>query len=167
MTQTATPTAAARELREHIPYLLGAISNLLSIGGSQLYRRAFKLGLTEVRLMWVLAVEPRIPASRAAEIMGMDKAAISRAVATLDRRKLVRIAPDPRDSRQRILELSAEGRRLQDRIMVISRERARRLLEPFSRAEIQTLAELLHRMRAHAPSVNAFDPEELLEAEKP
>lgn len=165
MAIAARSTAEARELREHIPYLLGAISNLLSIGGSQLYRRAFKLGLTEVRLMWVLAVEPCIPASRAAEIMGMDKAAISRAVATLDRRKLVRIAPDPRDSRQRILELSAEGRRLQDRIMVISRERARRLLSPFSREEIRVLASLLHRMHAHAPSVNAFDPDALFEVE--
>jgi len=158
----AAATQATRELRQFVPYLLGAISNLLSSGASRHYRRAFGLGLTEIRLMWILSVEPRIPASRAAEIMGVDKAAISRALAALERRKLVRVAVDGRDSRQRIVELSPEGRRVQSEVMVVSRERERRLLAPFEREEVRALARLLHRMLEHAPSVNAFDPVALL-----
>ncbi len=112
--------------------------------------------------MWILSVEPRIPASRAAEIMGVDKAAVSRALAGLERRKLARVMPDRRDSRQRIAELSTEGRRVQSEVMVVTRERERRLLAPFERAEVRALAGLLHRMLASASRVDAFDPVALL-----
>src|SRR5260370_22629795 len=92
-----------------ISYLIGAISNILWMGGSRLYRRAYDIGLTEWRLMWVLAIAPRITAQRASQIMGLDKAAVSRALAALERRGLVRAVPDPSDSRQRIIELSEAG----------------------------------------------------------
>src|SRR5215471_1829389 len=92
-----------------ISYLIGAISNIISIGGSRLYRRAYNIGLTEWRLMWILAIAPQITAQRASQIMGLDKAAVSRAVAALESRELARVTPDPSDSRQRIIELSEAG----------------------------------------------------------
>ena len=141
-----------------IPYLIGAISNILSIGGSRLYRRAYSIGLTEWRLMWVLAIAPRITAQRASQIMGLDKAAVSRSLAALERRGLAVATPDPSDSRRRIIELSARGRELHGQIMVIAKERERRLLAPFTKHEARLLAELLRRMHANAPNVNAFDP---------
>src|SRR5215831_3712499 len=113
---------SAEEFGRSIGYLLGAISNILSIGGSRLYRRGFDIGLTEWRLMWVLAIEPRITARRASQIMGLDKAATSRAVAALRRAGLVQVAPDPSDNRQRIIELSAAGVALHGRIMVVAKE---------------------------------------------
>ena len=145
-------------------YLIGAISNILSIGGSRLYRRAFGIGLSEWRLMWVLAIEPRITARRASQIMGLDKAATSRAVVGLERAGLARIAPDPSDNRQRIIELSAAGAELHGRIMVVAKERERRLLSPFTEDEVRVLAGLLRRMHAHAANVNAFDPHTLFES---
>jgi DNA-binding MarR family transcriptional regulator len=155
---------ASGDFGRSISYLIGAISNILSIGGSRLYRRAFDIGLSEWRLMWVLAIEPRITARRASQIMGSDKAAASRAVAALDRAGLVRIAPDPSDNRQRIIELSEAGAKLHRRIMVVAKERERRLLSPFTKDEVRVLAGLLRRMHAHAAGVNAFDPHTLLEA---
>ncbi len=146
-----------------ISYLIGAISNILSIGGSRLYRRAYDIGLTEWRLMWVLAIAPRITAQRASQIMGLDKAAVSRALAALERRGLVRAVPDPSDSRQRIIELSEAGSELHGRIMIIAKERERRLLAPFTKEEIRVLAGLLRRMHGNAVNVNAFDPRALVE----
>jgi DNA-binding MarR family transcriptional regulator len=154
----------ADEFGRSIGYLLGAISNILSIGGSRLYRRAFNIGLGEWRLMWVLAIEPRITARRASQIMGLDKAAASRAVAALERRGLVRAALDPRDSRQRLIELSEEGLKLHGRIMLVARERERRMLLPFTKEEVRVLIGLLRRMHANATNVNAFDPHALLVA---
>jgi len=146
-----------------VSYLIGAISNILSIGGSRLYRRAYNIGLTEWRLMWVLAIAPPITAQRASQIMGLDKAAVSRAVAALERRGLVQIEPDPSDSRQRIIELSETGSELHGRIMIIAKERERRLLAPFTKEEVRTLAGLLRRMHANASNVNAFDPRALVD----
>jgi DNA-binding MarR family transcriptional regulator len=146
-----------------VSYLIGAISNIVSIGGSRLYRRAYNIGLTEWRLMWVLAIAPQITAQRASQIMGLDKAAVSRAVAALQRRGLVQIEPDPSDSRQRIIELSETGSELHCRIMIIAKERERRLLAPFTKEEVRILGGLLRRMHANAPNVNAFDPRALVD----
>src|SRR5262252_8342137 len=103
---------SAGDFGRSVAYLIGAISNILSIGGSRLYRRAYNIGLTEWRLMWVLAIAPRITAQRASQIMGADRAAISRALATLERRGLAWATPDPTDGRQRLIELSERGTQL-------------------------------------------------------
>jgi DNA-binding MarR family transcriptional regulator len=153
----AVDLEAAGDFGRSISYLIGAISNILSIGGSRLYRGAFNIGLTEWRLMWVLAIAPRITAQRASQIMGLDKAAVSRALATLERRGLVRVVPDPSDSRQRIIELSETGAELHGRIVIIAKEREHRLLAPFTKEEVRILASLLRRMHANAVNVNAFD----------
>jgi DNA-binding MarR family transcriptional regulator len=159
--------APSDDFGRSISYLIGAISNILSIGGSRLYRRAYNIGLTEWRLMWVLAIAPRITAQGASQIMGLDKAAVSRAVAALESRELARVTPDPSDSRQRIIELSEAGRELHGRIMIISKERERRLLAPFTKDEIRVLTGLLRRMHANAVNVNAFDPRAFVELAAP
>ena len=146
-----------------ISYLIGAISNILSIGGSRLYRRTYNIGLAEWRLMWVLAIAPRITAQRASQIMGLDKAAVSRALAALERRGLVRVAPDPADNRQRIIELSETGTELHGRLIIVAKERERRLLAPFTKEEVRVLSGLLRRMHAGAANVNAFDPRAFIE----
>jgi DNA-binding MarR family transcriptional regulator len=162
--RTATADVeASGDFGRSIPYLIGAISNILSIGGSRLYRRAYNIGLTEWRLMWVLAIAPRITAQRASQIMGLDKAAVSRAVAVLERRGLVQVAADPADSRQRIIELSETGTESHGRIIIVAAERERRLLAPFTKDEIRVLAGLLRRMHANAVNVNAFDPRALVD----
>jgi DNA-binding MarR family transcriptional regulator len=159
--------APSDDFGRSISYLIGAISNILSIGGSRLYRRAYNIGLTEWRLMWVLAIAPRITAQSASQIMGLDKAAVSRAVAALESRELARVTPDRSDSRQRIIELSEAGRELHGRIMIISKERERRLLAPFTKDEIRVLTGLLRRMHANAVNVNAFDPRAFVEPAAP
>jgi DNA-binding MarR family transcriptional regulator len=160
---TAVDLAPADDFGRSISYLIGAISNILSIGGSRLYRRAYNIGLTEWRLIWILARAPRITAQRASQIIGLDKAAVSRALAALERRGLVRVEPDPADSRQRIIELSETGMELHGRIMIVAKERERRLLAPLTKEEVRVLTGLLRRMHANAVNVNAFDPRAFVE----
>src|SRR6266446_537354 len=88
----ATALPRPDDFARSIPYLLGAIANMLAAGGSRLYRRGFGIGLVEWRVMWVLAIEPQITARRASQIIGSDEAAISRALAGLERRGLVLVA---------------------------------------------------------------------------
>jgi DNA-binding MarR family transcriptional regulator len=157
----ATESRVSDDFGRSIGYLLGAISNILTIGGSRLYRRAFGIGLSEWRLMWVLAIEPRITARRASQIMGLDKAAVSRALAGLERRALVRVVADASDNRQRIIELSEAGIALHRRAMAVAKERERRLLSRFTKDEVRMLAALLRRLLANAANANAFDPRAL------
>ena len=112
--------------------------------------------------MWVLAIEPAITARRASQIMGLDKAAVSRAVAGLERRRLLQATPDPADSRQRLIALSPAGNDLYRRMIGISRERQHRLLAPLSDEEQRTLAALLRRLHAHVASGGGYEPQSVL-----
>jgi len=154
----AAGSGADDEFGQSIGYLIGAISNILSIGGSHFYRRHFGIGLSQWRLMWVLGIEPVITARRASQIMGLDKAAVSRAVAGLQRRGLLQATPDPADNRQRLIRLSEAGSALYRRMIVVSRERQRRLMAPLSHEEQRALAVLLRRLHAHIAGSNEFDP---------
>ena len=115
------------EYHDRIPYLIGATSNVLAAGAARLYRDAFGMGLAEARLMWVMSHEPELTVQRASDIMGVDKAATSRALASLVRRGLVRVVVDARDNRRRIMIFSDAGRKIRDRIMAVSLDRERRL----------------------------------------
>jgi DNA-binding MarR family transcriptional regulator len=155
------PSASERQdYHERIPYLIGAVSNLLSSGGSRLYRSAFGIGLAEWRLMWVMSYESPLTVQRASQIMGIDKGATSRALAGLDRRRLVRIIVDKGDNRRRLIELSGSGRKLRDRMMVVSRERECRLNAAFTAQELATFRTLLKRLLAHARETNASEAED-------
>ena len=158
----AADSVAVDEFGQSIGYLIGAISNLLSIGGSRFYRRHFGIGLSEWRLMWVLGIEPVMTARRASQIMGLDKAAVSRAVAGLERRRLLEANPDPADNRQRLITLSPAGRALYHKMIVVSRERQRRLWAPLSNEEQHVLAVLLRRLHAHVASGDEFVPQSML-----
>jgi DNA-binding MarR family transcriptional regulator len=159
------PSPEWREYYDEIPYLIGAISNLLSSGASQLYRGEFGIGLAEWRLMWVMSHDSPLTVQRASQIMGIDKGATSRALAGLQKRGLVRVTVDQQDSRRRLIELSASGRKLRDRMMIVSQERERRLDAVFSGQELMTLRALLKRLLAHAPHVSEFDPKALVGAQ--
>src|SRR5947207_3949415 len=43
--------------QSRVGYLLGAIANMIDAGGSRLFRRAFGIGLGEVRLVYVIGYE--------------------------------------------------------------------------------------------------------------
>jgi DNA-binding MarR family transcriptional regulator len=142
---------AKRGYRNSAPYLIGAIANLLSARGARLYREAFDIGLTEWRLMWVLGHEAPITAATASHIMGTDKAAVSRALAGLGRRGLVRITSNPADGRERAIELSPAGWRLHAQISAVAKLRQSRLLSIYSAAESALLKDLLARLLDHIP----------------
>ena len=140
---------ALDEFRQSISYLIGAISNILSIRGSRFYRQNFGIGLSEWRLMWVLGIEPVMTARRASQIMGLDKAAVSRAIAGLERRGLLQAAADPADNRQRLIGLSPAGANLYRKMIVVSRERQHRLLAPLTIEDQRILTSLLRRLHTH------------------
>lgn len=145
------------EFNERIPYLIGAISNVLASGGSRLYRRAFGIGLAEVRLMWVMSYVPGLTVQRAAQIMGIDKGATSRSLTGLVRRKLVKVTVDKADSRRRIIEFTEPGKALCDQIMTVSVERERQLSAAFAEDELVVLRCLLRRLLASAREASEFE----------
>jgi DNA-binding MarR family transcriptional regulator len=147
------PAVEHPEYQRRVAFLLGVVSNLIAAGGSRLYRKAFGLGLGEGRLLYVLGYERNLTAARASQITGIDKGATSRALAVLERRGLVTLTVDTADARQRVIQLTAAGRQLRDRLMAVLLDRERRLMAVFSADEVAALSSLLQRLRAHVPNV--------------
>lgn len=146
------------DLDRHVPYFFTYISNRLSRGASDTYRKHFGLGITEWRVMGVLAGMPNISANQIINAIGLDKGAVSRSLAALEKEKLTISEADPKDNRSRLIRLSRAGNALHDRIIAAALEREERLLSTLTPEEVETLIVCLRKMRANVPHANAYDP---------
>ena len=147
------------DLDRHVPYFFTNISSRLSRGASQTYLKYFGVGITEWRVIAVLALMPNISANQICAAVGLDKAAVSRSLQTLERRGLVAMTDDPLDNRSRSLALTAAGDDLHDRIIEVALEREMRLLSCLTPDEVEGLVLALRKIRAQVPLANAYDPE--------
>jgi len=145
-------------LKQHPTFLIGAIANKLVNSGSALYRRHFGIGFTEWRIIVMLALEPRVTATRISEVVGLDKAAISRGLRDLDHAGLIEPTPQTAGRRSRDYVLSAAGWALHARIGKIASEYERRLLARIQPHELPVLLDMLQRLLAQTPHVEAFKP---------
>lgn len=138
-------------LDHYVPGLLLWVSNRLTSTASQLYRTRFGIGVTEWRVLSYFQVYPWSTASSACELMGLDKAAVSRSVATLCDCGF--LEPRPAGLRRVEYRLTAAGRAMHDRVAVAALSREEVLLDGFSAGERAMLIGFLHRMLANIPNL--------------
>jgi DNA-binding MarR family transcriptional regulator len=145
-------------LTRYVPALLNFLSNKLSAGASQCYRKHFGIGVVEWRMLSMLAVESHITANRICQTIGLDKSAVSRSLQSLEVAGHIRSQVDPKDARRYTVSLTDSGKALHQRVLKVALERERRLLSGLSDSEVDTLIELLGRMHAQVSNVNDYDP---------
>ena len=80
----------------------------------------------------------------------MDKVAVNRSCKVLEDRGLIARAPNARDGRSHLLELTDEGRAIHAEVMPLAQATESELFAGFSTEEEQQLRELLQRMRERA-----------------
>lgn len=117
------------DISNYIPFFLSSINNALSRGASAIYRDQFGIGITEWRTISMLAIEPEITAARICEVVNLDKAAASRALATLDEMGYLGSVTSEKDPRKRRWWLNAKGYELHDKIMHIALAREHALID--------------------------------------
>ena len=111
------------DLNRYVPALLAFIDNKLSAHAAKLYKDQFNTTLTEFRILTMLAVEPNINAQRIIELIGLDKAGVSRTIKQLHEKALLTVTPDPQDLRSNTLQLTASGQALYDEVLIAAQER--------------------------------------------
>jgi len=141
----------AANFSEYTPALIGMIYNRLSASASGLYRSRFGVGISEWRVVGLLAAQPGLAAWRVSEITGMDKAAVSRAVASLDAAGLLDHDVLETDGRRKTWRLSARGHRLHEQILDLALAREKILMSGISRREIEKFNAIARRMLANLP----------------
>ncbi len=141
------------DLGRYVPAFVTFIANKWSRSSSALYRRQYGIGIVEWRLIVLLAIEPWITAARCDQVIGMDKAAVSRSVRLLEKRGLIATRQNAVDSRRREMALTAAGCALHDEIAVVALDREARLLSCLKGDEIETLVGLLDRIHQNLPAI--------------
>lgn len=144
-----TPQPPVTDLDRSVLFLATAFANRLSKGASRRLKSALGIGLTEWRVVCNIGAEPGISAARIAEISGVDKSVVSRAVTELERQRLIVASTRDQPGRQTALSLTPEGQALHDRGVLRADEREVRLLEGFSPAEHDLLIAFLKRLSAN------------------
>ncbi|HEY7370558.1 MAG TPA: MarR family winged helix-turn-helix transcriptional regulator [Polyangia bacterium] len=141
------------DLERYAPAYLTFVANKLGRGASRNYLRVFNVGVETWRCLVFLAIHGSITAQQVSQILGMDKAAVSRCFKGLQARKLITMGLDSADGRVRVATLTAAGRALHDEIRDMALERERALLSVLSETERDTLLKLLKRLHENLPAV--------------
>jgi DNA-binding MarR family transcriptional regulator len=140
-------------LDRYVPAYLTWIANKLSRGASKNYLRVFNVGIETWRCLVLLAIHKSMSAQQVSQIVGMDKASVSRCFRSMQANRLIVIGLEATDGRLRVATLTPRGRALHDQIRDLALERERALLSVLSESEIDTLLRLLKRLHENLPAV--------------
>jgi len=110
-----------------------------------------EFSLTEARMLYEIGAHPRMTASELCATLGLDPGYISRLLATLTRRKLIRQAASRADGREKLLTLTVNGEESVERLNTQSDTQIERMLDGIDSADRDNLVTALaqaHRILA-------------------
>ena len=120
---------APLKLEEFLPYQLNVVSSLVSQALSRVYSQRYRIGVPEWRVLVTLGQFDVMTGKAIGEHTHMHKTKVSRAVAILERRKLLTRRANRDDMRESFLSLTAAGRTMYEDLAPHARDFARRLTE--------------------------------------
>jgi DNA-binding MarR family transcriptional regulator len=141
---------ASLTLEDFLPYRLNLLSATVSSALARIYAERFQLTIPQWRIIATLGqYDTRTGRDIALHGM-MHKSTVSRAVAALEARGLIRREPNPDDMREEHLRLTDEGRVIYDEVAPEALGFEQRLTAALDPAERQILSTLLARLHARA-----------------
>jgi DNA-binding MarR family transcriptional regulator len=152
---TVTEPAATATTREHapielenfLPYRLSILSNTVSQAIADDYQQRYDLGVTEWRVMAVLARFDGLSAREVAERTAMDKVAVSRALARLVGAGRVSRHMHHSDKRRSVLDLTEEGWAIHEVVAPMARQREHEVLNKLDEQERIWLNRILDKLQ--------------------
>lgn len=140
-------------LETFIPYRLSILSNTVSRSIARLYEKRFGLSIMEWRALAVIARFAPMSANDVSERTAMDKVQVSRALARLVDRDLVKRSVDTHDRRKAVLRLRPKGRALVKRITPLALSVEEELLKTLSVKQFRELERILAVLQERACAI--------------
>ena len=147
--------AAPLVLDRFLPYRLSILSNTMSGAIARLYEARFGLSILEWRIVAVLGLDAPLSAKGVCDRTRMDKVQVSRAVARLLEKGLLKRKFANDDRRRSALSLSAKGRKVYAEIAPMTAAWETQLLEALSPAELSALDRLVAKLQTEADKLAA------------
>jgi DNA-binding MarR family transcriptional regulator len=120
---------AALQLEDFLPYRINVCASLVSQALAHVYAERYKIGVPEWRVLMTLGQFGMMTAKEIGTHSHMHKTKVSRAVALLERRKLVARRTNRADRREAFLSLTVAGREVYDELAPMALNFARQLLQ--------------------------------------
>jgi len=120
---------APLRLEQFLPYQLNVVAALVSEALSRVYARRYRIGIPEWRVLVTLGQFGVITGKAIGAHTHMHKTKVSRAVALLEKRKLLARRINRADMRESFLSLTAAGRAIYEELAPHALDFARRLTE--------------------------------------
>lgn len=130
------------------------LGNTLQSLFSQFFQRQYDIGAVEWRMLVVLAREPEITMSRVTEIIEMDKAAVSRALAKLDDKRLVTTSVVGTNARSKLFRLSPAGIALHDVILSATVKYINQVLKDIPQESLQVMSDVMKKMKENSAVID-------------
>ncbi|MBR0859135.1 MarR family winged helix-turn-helix transcriptional regulator [Bradyrhizobium liaoningense] len=143
------------DLDDFIPAYLTWLANRWARSASALYLKRFGIGFEAWRIIVLLAIEGPITANRVCQVIGMDKASVSRNFKGLHQKGLLRIDAVAEDGRQRLAQLTRTGFELHGRMLPLVLQREGRLLACLTKDERDLFRDLLRRVYANLDQLDS------------
>jgi DNA-binding MarR family transcriptional regulator len=134
------------KLDAFLPYRLNVCANLVSRALSRVYSGRYKIGVPEWRVLVTLGEFGMMTAKAIGRHSYMHKTKVSRAVALLERRKLVMRRANHADLREAFLSLTPAGREIYDDLTPMALDFARQLIETVDAADRAALDRALTKL---------------------
>lgn len=151
---TGSDAASTLSFSRSPTVLLQFAAGRFTRSAARLYQKEYGVGATEWRMLVMLTRKPESSVSEASETIGIDKGAVSRALAAMEKKGLVEaIVPDG-DARRRKWLLTKDGKALHATILDVAMTRQRKLLAGFSEQEVKDFNAYLTRFMHNLDALN-------------
>ncbi len=155
--QKAPASAADTPLKldQFLPYRLNVCAALVSQALSRVYAERYKIGVPEWRVLVTLGEFGMMTAKAIGNHSHMHKTKVSRAVALLERRKLVSRRINRADLREAFLSLTPAGRDIYNELAPIALDFAQQLLDTVDAADRTALDRALRTLTERSAQLSA------------
>jgi DNA-binding MarR family transcriptional regulator len=137
---------AALRLEEFLPHRLNVCASLVSAALSRIYSERYQIGVPEWRVLVTLGEYGMMTAKAVGVHSHMHKTKVSRAVALLERRKLVTRKTNRDDLREAFLSLAPAGREIYSELAPIALDFVHQLMDSLDTDDCAALDRALKKL---------------------
>jgi len=155
---TEAETFAAQaplKLEQFLPYQLNVVASLVSLALSRVYARRYGIGVPEWRVLVTLGQYGVMTAKAIGAHTHMHKTKVSRAVALLEKRRLLTRRANREDMREAFLSLTGAGRAMYEELAPHALDFARRLTEILTPADREAFDRAVKQLTARSAQLVA------------
>ena len=141
------------ELDQYVPYFLGTIANRWTAASSRRYLREFGVGIAEWRVLASLRTLGQATSLDAANLTGMDPAAVTRALSQLQEKGCAEPVAGRFAGRTKPFALTGKGMSLYADMRRVAQDREAILLQDLTESDREELLRLLRLLHARLPEL--------------